>query len=348
MTMNSTTKRAEHAEPAAPESRRRSVAKRVGAVLGPLFLFVGLPVALRVLLERVPWSGFGEIGNLGLALGISAMVGLLAAGRLRGWYLPGVKELLVALAIVVLSYIVVPEFLVREQIEQGSQARMRNNGRMVVEQILAADAERTGRGEPSVWPSAGNYDSANAYLSKLMAKGALSGVSTSMFAGGGVEAAADARDLERHGSAWSVLAGAGGAHPATPVLWTRNLRGLRPEDFAGADPKRPRPWGDRLAPEERPFGDLLVVLVRRDGRAETIRARDLTDASFLGGATNDPAALEVLEALADPAEDPELHAKAAESESHAESAESAESESHAESAETAEPESHAESAEGAE
>ena len=92
-----------------------------------------------------------------------------------------------------------------------------------------------------------------------------------------------------------------GSGPATPVLWTRNLRGLRPGDFAGADPKRPRPWSDRLAPEELPFGDRLVVLVRRDGRAETIRARDLTDASFLGGATNDPAMLEVLEALADPA-----------------------------------------------
>jgi len=77
-------------ESAAPESRRRSVAKRFGAVLGPLFLFVGLPVALRTLLERVPWSGF--------------------------------------------------------------------------EQILAADAERTGRGEPAVWPSVGKYDSANAYL----------------------------------------------------------------------------------------------------------------------------------------------------------------------------------------
>jgi hypothetical protein len=324
------TERPETVEPEPRHGRGRSFAKRLGAVLGPLFLFVGLPVALRALFERVSISEFDVIGQFGLVLGISAMVGLLAAGRLRGWYLPGVKELLVALAIVVLSYIVVPEFLVREQIEQGSQARMRNNGRMVVEQILAADAERTGRGEPSVWPSAGKYDSANAYLSKLMAKGALSGVSTSMFAGGGVEAAADARDLERHGSAWSVLAGAGGAHPATPVLWTRNLRGLRPEDFAGADPKRPRPWGDRLAPEERPFGDLLVVLVRRDGRAETIRARDLTDAAFLGGATNDPAALEVLEALAD-----EIHAESAESELHAESAEDTESEAHAESAEEA-------------
>ena len=48
-------------ESAAPESRRRSVAKRFGAVLGPLFLFVGLPVALRALLERVPWSGFEQI-----------------------------------------------------------------------------------------------------------------------------------------------------------------------------------------------------------------------------------------------------------------------------------------------
>ena len=288
-------------ESAAPESRRRSVAKRFGAVLGPLFLFVGLPVALRALLERIPWSGFDEIGNLALVLGISAMVGLLVAGRLRGWYVPGVKELLVALAIVVLSFVALPCFLTRGQIERGQHVRMENNGRMVVEQILAADTERTGRGEPAVWPSVGKYDSANAYLSKLLTRGVLSGVSTTMFAGGGVEAAGWPEDLGRRGSAWSVLAGSGGAHPATPVLWTRNLRGLRPGDFAGADPKRPRPWSDRLAPEERPFGDRLVVLVRRDGRAETIRARDLTDASFLGGATNDPAMLEVLEALADPA-----------------------------------------------
>ena len=310
MTMEQNTERTERTEPAAPEPRQSPVAKRLGAVLGPLFLFVGLPVALRVLFERIQFSEFDVIGNFSLVLGISVAVGLLVAGRLRGWYVPGVKELLVALAIVVISFIVLPCFLTREQIRHGQHVRMENNGMQIVEQILAADAERTGRGEPSVWPSVGKYDSANAYLSKLMAKGVLPGVSTSMFAGGGVEAAESPDDLGRHGSAWNVLAGAGGAHPATPVLWTRNLRGLRPEDFAGADPKRPRPWGNRLAPEEIPFGDSLVVLVRRDGRAETVRARDLTDASFLGGATNDPAALEVLEALADPAEDPDDEALA--------------------------------------
>ena len=288
-------------ESAAPESRRRSVAKRFGAVLGPLFLFVGLPVVLRALLERVPWSGFDEFGTLALVVGISAMVGLLVAGRLRGWYVPGVKELLVALAIVVLSFVALPCILTRGQIERGQNVHVAHNGRIVVGQILVADTEHAERGEPTVWPSVGKYDSANAYLSKLLARDVLSGVSTTMFAGGGVQAAGSADDLGRRGSAWSVLAGAGGAHPDTPVLWTRNLRGLRPGDFAGADPKRPRPWSDRLAPEELPFGDRLVVLVRRDGRAETILARDLTDASFLGGATNDPAALEVLEALADPA-----------------------------------------------
>ena len=296
--------------------------KRLGAVLGPLFLFVGLPVALRALFERVSISEFDVIGQFGLVLGISAMAGLLVAGRLRGWYVPGVKELLVALAIVVLSFVALPEVLTRGRIERGQHVRLQNNGRTVVGQILAADAERAGRGEPSVWPSVGKYDSANAYLSKLLAKGVLSGVSTSMFAGGGVEAAGWPDDLGRHGSAWNVLAGAGGAHLATPVFWTRNLRGLRPGDFAGADPKRPRPWSDRLAPGESPFGDRLVVLVRRDGRAETIRARDLTDASFLGGATNDPAALEVLEALADPAA-AATNAPAA-FEPHAESAENAE------------------------
>ena len=327
------TERTESIEPEPRHGRGRSFAKRLGAVLGPLFLFVGLPVALRALFERVSISEFDVIGQFGLVLGISAMAGLLVAGRLRGWYVPGVKELLVALAIVVLSFVALPCVLTRGRIERGQHVRLENNGSIVVGQILPADSERTGKGEPSVWPSVGKYDSANAYLSKLLAKGVLSGVSTSMFAGGGVEAAGSPEDLGRRGSAWSVLAGAGGAHPATPVLWTRNLRGLRPGDFAGADPKRPRPWRDRLAPGESPFGDRLVVLVRRDGRAETIRARDLTDASFLGGATNDPAALEVLEALAD--------------EIHAESAEDTESEAHAESAENAEPTAHAESAEGA-
>ena len=113
-------------ESAAPESRRRSVAKRFGAVLGPLFLFVGFPVALRALLERVPWSGFDEIGTLALVVGISAMVGLLVAGRLRGWYVPGVKELLVALAIVVLSFVALPCILTRGQIERGQHVRMEN------------------------------------------------------------------------------------------------------------------------------------------------------------------------------------------------------------------------------
>ena len=211
-------------------------------------------------------------------------------------------------------YVVLRGFPPREQIGDGLHIGVMNNGRTVVGQILAADAERTGKGGPSVWPSVGKYDSANAFFSELLAKEIISCVSWVMLAGGGVEAAESLDGLKRHGNAWSVLAGAGGAHPATPVLWTRNLRGLRPEDFAGADPKRPRPWGDRLASEEEPFRDRLVILVRRDGRAETIRAGDLSDATFLGGATNDPAAFEVLEALKDPAQesDTEPHAESAE------------------------------------
>ena len=109
--MEPTTEQTEHTDPAkdggavAGRSGRRTVAQRIGGVLGPLILFVFLPVALRALIERIPWSGFDEIGDLGLALGFSVAVGLLVAGRLRGWYVPGVKELLVALAIAVLSYV---------------------------------------------------------------------------------------------------------------------------------------------------------------------------------------------------------------------------------------------------
>ena len=48
------TERPETVEPGPRHGRGRSFAKRLGAVLGPLFLFVGLPVALRALFGTSP------------------------------------------------------------------------------------------------------------------------------------------------------------------------------------------------------------------------------------------------------------------------------------------------------
>ena len=227
---------------------------------------------------------------------LAVVAALVLAGRRPGWYRPGCMGFLPGFLVVVFLLHGATEYPPWAIVDSASD-RALGNGRWIVAGILEASGEREAKGEPPVWPSVGKYASSNEYFSKLLRSGRLTGFSTATFACGGVEAAADAKELLLAGNSWNALAGAASAHPATPVLWTRNLAGLRPEDFAGADPARPKSWRDRLAPDEIPFGDRCVVLVRKDGRAETIFAKDLTDAAFLGGAKNDPATLEVLEAL---------------------------------------------------
>ena len=52
-----------------------------------------------------------------------------------------------------------------------------------------------------------------------------------MFAGGGVEAAADADKLESGGNIWSMLAGISVCDDNMPFIWTRNLSGIKTDDF---------------------------------------------------------------------------------------------------------------------
>ena len=50
-------------------------------------------------------------------------------------------------------------------------------------------------------------------------------------------------------------------------------------------------------PNAHPFGDAVVVVVRKNGEAEILSRSELTDVAFLGGAVCDPAQIEVLEAV---------------------------------------------------
>ena len=287
-----------HPGPAAERpSFLRSLPRRLWYLVGPVAAYVLIPVLLLCFLATAPWRGFGEPWGWVFPPAILAVVAaLVLAGRRPGWYRPGRMAFLPGFLVFVFLLNCVT-WCPRWAIVDSASDRALGKGRWIVAGILEASGEREAKGEPPVWPSVGKYASSNEYFSKLLRNGRLTGFATATFACGGVEAAADAKELLLAGNSWNALAGAASAHPATPVLWTRNLAGLRSEDFAGADPARPRPWRDRLAPDGMSFGDRCVVLVRKDGRAETIFAKDLTDAAVLGGAKNDPATLDVLEAL---------------------------------------------------
>ena len=173
---------------------------------------------------------------------------------------------------------------------------MATNGSWIVKDILSAELDRRTNRDPPAWAPVGAYDSANAYLADLLETERIDSISFVGLAGAGVEPAHDCAELRLRGVAWNVLAGAAKADDSTPVIWTRNLRGLSPGDFAGADPERPRSWRDRLDPSDLRFGSEFIVLVRKSGSAEAIPVRNLTDAAFLGGSSNSPAWLQVLEA----------------------------------------------------
>ena len=165
---------------------------------------------------------------------------------------------------------------------------LRENGAEIVEQLARSSRDRTARGRPVLWPSVGRYETANEYFVHLREDAPE--FQCQWFGGWG-------NDLRTGGIPWNVLAGAADCPGETPVLWTANLRGLTPRDFAGADPEHPVRWRDRLDPNAHPFGDAAVIVVRKKGAAEILLRSELTDVAFLGRAACDPDQIEVLEAV---------------------------------------------------
>ena len=165
---------------------------------------------------------------------------------------------------------------------------LRDNGAEIGKLLARYSRDRAAHERPVLWPSVGRYETANDYFVHLR------------------EAAPEFRyewfgvseeDLRTGVIPWNVLAGAADCPETAPVLWTANLRGLAPRDFAGANPEHPVRWGDRLDPNAHPFGNEVVVVVRKNGAAEILSRSELTDVAFLGGAACDPAQIEVLEAV---------------------------------------------------
>lgn len=196
-------------------------------------------------------------------------------------------ELLIVIAVIgILAGMLFPAIKAVMNSAQGT--RLANNGKQIVTAITSANIDREANSKGTIWPPLDvNFTDSNAYFSKIMKKGELTGISVSMFAGGGVPAAKDADDLANLGCVWSMLKGIEGCDDNMPFIWTRNMKITDKSKFASvstdADGEN---WSDMLDSEETPFNDQQVVLARKGASFQIIKKKDLTDVVFLANSTN--------------------------------------------------------------
>ena len=212
-------------------------------------------------------------------------------------------ELLIVIAIIgILATLMFPA--IQGALNQANGVRVGNNGRSIVQAIISANIERESQSLGSVWPTKGkNWDSANAYLQKMLKDEVLDGITLSTLVGGGVEAAKDNDALKDGGNIWNCLAGIESCDDAIPFLWTRNLEDVVENDFSFDDSEKARDekWADRLnksGDNDKPFGKAQVVTVSKGSSMRTIKAKYLNQYDFLSGValTNGTDAIQVLTA----------------------------------------------------
>jgi prepilin-type N-terminal cleavage/methylation domain-containing protein len=188
----------------------------------------------------------------------------------------------------------------------ANATKIGNNGRNIINALMQTNQDREAAALSSLWPkkSGGKIlketiTDANSYFAILMDKEMLSGISLPDFAGASVAAASSAEELKTKGNIWSVMGGIASCGSYTPIFWTRNLdtTKLTVDKMGAADPEDPENWGtEYLNTKTMPFGAELLVLIRKGGAMQVIKAKQLSDYTFLAGATNDTEAIEILNA----------------------------------------------------
>ena len=211
-------------------------------------------------------------------------------------------ELLIVIAVIgILAGMLFPAIKAVMNSAQGT--RVANNGKQIVTAITTANIDREASSKGDIWPTVDkNCANSNEYFARLLGEGGkaeLTGISTAMFAGGGVEAAADAADLKQKGCIWSMLAGISVCDDNMPFIWTRNMKTIADTDFATSQDTE-EDWADKLDDAEKPFGSQQVVLARKGASFQVIKAKDLTSSTFLSSSTN--SSVKVVAAIAGEAE----------------------------------------------
>lgn len=266
----------------------------------PAFIFFGGTVVLLTIVLTVYWIAMA-----------------FRPARPDGWWRPRRRNWIVAGAIWIVGFSGLA-WLFGRVAEEARAVQISNAGRNVVAElreragldgfreqaesflpVRSSDAS-TSTEIPLLGPAPGEWQSANAWFASLLADGSLrAGSSYDIFIGdaGGPHLAAGDSWLATNRCLWNCLAGIDGCpSDDTPFLWSANLGGVTADDFAGADPARPRSWKDRVDRNRIPGLGRRVAVIRKSGRMNVLPARTFTDAMFLGTSSNDPARIQVLPA----------------------------------------------------
>ena len=201
-------------------------------------------------------------------------------------------ELLVVIAIIgILAGLLFPA--IKGALVNANALRVGNNGRSIVLSIISANTEREAMSLGSVWPGkksdfAGAVDytaaaNSETYFSDLITSEAVENLGWSVFAGAGVQGAADQAQFEAGDhNVWNLLAGLDeSAGDDTPFMFSRNFAVT---DSNLKDDKTS--MKSLFTADTKPFGNILVVFVQKGAAMQNLKARYLANPRlFLGGAS---------------------------------------------------------------
>ncbi len=173
-------------------------------------------------------------------------------------------ELLVVIAIIaVLAGLLFPA--VQKALMQSRTTRTMSDGRGIYQSLLAVDIDGEILPKSTVDDT---FENSTEYFKWAVLNNYLE-VSFDFFAAYGLPKSRglDPTAFSAENNAWCIVEDVGGStHATTPVLFTRNLNiSLLNDDL------------EEALTDDAPFGKLGVVVVRKDGSASFIKAKDLAD-----------------------------------------------------------------------
>ena len=226
-----------------------------------------------------------------MALVLVALLCSCLAGRKSSWAHVVTRVVLWGLAILG-GLIVILSPLIPGALVNANALRIGGNGMSIVVAILSVNLERESMGKSNVWPSVSSDFSgtlkdytkapdAETYFADLIDSECVVNLSWQIFAGAGVTAVSNRTAfIQGDHNVWNVVAGLDESAPDnTPFLFTRNLN-ITMEDLRDENVD----LRSRLARRINPFGRNLVVVIRKGGAMDILKARQLTRESFVGDA----------------------------------------------------------------
>ena len=183
--------------------------------------------------------------------------------------------------------------------KKDHSGRLGQQGRHIVQSIIAANLERESISMGPVWPyksanfkegqpSESEYNPATSdeYFADLIACMEIEGISWSDFAGGGIPAARNDKEFRAGGkNAWSYIVYPDEDLPDDiPFMFTKNFR-ITNDDLRDYTPETS--FEKKLDKSVKPLGNQAIIVIQKGSGTQTLPAEYLRDASYFFGSITD-------------------------------------------------------------